>query len=54
MSQIKPIQQNESIKIEFDEKTKKLAEKLLREWGFNPLPPEFQYTLYPIERLNND
>nr|DAH19355.1 MAG TPA: antitoxin [Bacteriophage sp.] len=51
---IKPIQQNKSVKVELDEKTRKLVEELLREWGLNPLPPEFKYTLYPFERPNNN
>nr|DAT87588.1 MAG TPA: antitoxin [Caudoviricetes sp.] len=50
MSQIKPIQQNESVKIELDEKTRKFIEELLREWGLDPLSPEFKYTLYPFEK----
>lgn len=54
MSQIKPIQQNESIKVELDEETRKLMEELLKEWGLDPLPPKFKYTLYPFERTNND
>lgn len=54
MDKIKSIQQNESVKIELDEKTRKFMEDLLRKWGLDPLPPEFKYTLYPFERTNHD